>query len=89
MARLIDADALLEDLKAAKTNGGMGAVVAGTLARYVKRCQTIDAVEVVRCKDCIYWQDNNGGYPHEECRWGHGETPDPEDYCSFGERKEE
>ena len=45
-----------------------------------------DIVEVVRCADCKYWQDNNGGYPHEECRWGKGETPDPDDYCSFGER---
>ena len=46
----------------------------------------IDAVLVVRCKDCKYWQDNNDGYPHEECRWGHGETPDANDFCSYGER---
>ena len=46
----------------------------------------IDAVPVVRCKDCKYWQDNNEGYPHEECRWGHGETPDANDFCSYGER---
>lgn len=46
-----------------------------------------DVVEVVRCADCVYWQDNNGGYPHEECRWGHDETPDADDYCSYGERK--
>ena len=45
-----------------------------------------DVVEVVRCKDCQYWQDNNGGYPHPECRWGDDETPDADDYCSFGER---
>ena len=47
-----------------------------------------DMVEVVRCKDCKYWQDNNGGYPHEECRWGKDETPDADDFCSYGERKE-
>ena len=47
-----------------------------------------DLVEVIRCKDCKYWQDNNDGYPHEECRWGHGETPDANDFCSYGERKE-
>ena len=45
--------------------------------------------KVVRCKDCKWWQDNNGGYPHEECRWGKDETPDADDYCSYGERKEE
>jgi hypothetical protein len=42
----------------------------------------------VRCKDCKYWQDNNGGYPHEECRWGKDETPDDDDYCSYGERND-
>ena len=56
------------------------------------RCEhyksTADVVEVVRCKDCKYWQDNNDGYPHEECRWGNGETPDADDFCSYGERKE-
>lgn len=46
-------------------------------------------IKVVFCKDCKYWQDNNGGYPHEDCRWGHEETPDPDDYCSFGERKDD
>ena len=47
----------------------------------------VDAVAVVRCRECLYWQDNNGGYPHEECRWGKGETPDADDFCSYGERK--
>lgn len=54
----------------------------------IMNASPVDVVEVVRCKDCKYWQDNNGGYPHEECRWGHGETPDANDFCSYGERKE-
>ena len=44
--------------------------------------------QVVLCKDCQYWQGNNDGYPHPECRWGHDETPDEDDYCSFAERLE-
>lgn len=48
---------------------------------------TADVAEVVRCKDCKYYQDNNGGYPHEMCRWRNDETPDADDYCSQGERK--
>lgn len=48
-----------------------------------------DVAPVVRCKGCKYWQDNNDGYPHEECRWGHGETPEADDFCSYGERREE
>lgn len=43
---------------------------------------------LVRCKDCEYWQDNNGGYPNPDCPWGKDETPDPDDFCSFGERKD-
>ena len=53
----------------------------------LKQYEDSDAVSVVRCNDCKYWQDNNDGYPHEECRWGHGETPDANDFCSYGERK--
>lgn len=44
--------------------------------------------QVILCKDCQYWQGNNGGYPHPECRWGNDETPDEDDYCSFAERLE-
>lgn len=44
--------------------------------------------QVTLCKDCQYWQGNNGGYPHPECRWGNDETPDEDDYCSFAERLE-
>ena len=53
----------------------------------VHRLPVADVAPVVRCKDCKYWQDNNDNYPHEECRWGHGETPDANDFCSYGVRK--
>lgn len=48
----------------------------------------INREQVILCKDCQYWQGNNGGYPHPECRWGNDETPDEDDYCSFAERLE-
>ena len=54
----------------------------------VVNAPTIDAVPVVRCKDCVYYQDNNDGYPHDGCRWRSDETPDATDFCSFGERKD-
>lgn len=63
----------------------------GHTSKDVRRLLSIPAADVapvVRCKDCKYWQDNNDGYPHEECRWGHGETPDADDFCSYGERKD-
>ena len=42
---------------------------------------------LVHCKDCRYWQDNNGGYPHPDCKWNKDETPDEHDFCSGGERR--
>ena len=47
-----------------------------------------DVAEVVRCKDCEYFQDNNDGYPHKDCKWRADETPDGDDFCSYGVRKE-
>jgi hypothetical protein len=49
---------------------------------------TVDAVEVVRCKDCIHFD------PEKALRTGGiwcaywGTDPDPDDFCSFGERRE-
>lgn len=46
-----------------------------------------ERTEIIRCADCVYWQDNNDGYPHIGCKWREDETPDPYDFCSAGERK--
>ena len=43
--------------------------------------------EIIRCKDCRYYQDNYGGYPHMNCKWDPSETPDADDYCSAAERR--
>ena len=43
--------------------------------------------EQITCKDCKYWQDNNGGYPNPNCKWNAEETPDADDYCSGAESK--
>ena len=86
---LIDATPLVEDLELlAKHEDSLRQSVILGVVHKIKTQSSIDAVEVVRCKDCKYWQDNNDSYPHEECRWGHGETPDANDFCSYGERKE-
>lgn len=49
---------------------------------------TIDAVQVVRCKDCKYFLDVEG-YGNPNCTSVHGMVEAfEEDYCSCGERKE-
>lgn len=46
----------------------------------IKSMPTIDAVPVVRCKDCKYW-DHGDCYRLELSR--------PDDFCNYGEVKEE
>ena len=86
MPRLIDADALLQDIEAAKENGGMGAVVAGTLTRYVKRQPTVDPVHAAGacyCRECKHWKhDDDIGWCENPD--GVGNYSDPDDFCSYG-----
>ena len=100
MPRLIDANEALELFRANYANTErlikLGEIQLDSLAEgYTEAAHiikhilpSVDAVPVVRCKDCRYWQDNNGGYPNEECRWREDETPDADDFCSYGKRKD-
>ena len=81
MSRLIDADALIEE---ALTEGAYGYVDAKQIAN----APTVDAVEVVRCKDCLYSRER---YGHIECIHGisyRNTWNKPDFYCSYGERKD-
>lgn len=52
----------------------------------IENAPTIDAVEVVRCKDCKWWDNEDGAErcTHKYCSmWAK-----PDGYCSYGERKE-
>ena len=48
---------------------------------------TVDAVQVVRCKDCKWWHDWNGECYAKEAQ-GFGHIWNADDYCSYGERKD-
>lgn len=75
--RLIDADACIDDIR----NNNQQAWEALAYA------PTIDAVEVVRCKDCKHWHSNT-----EFCSiWSFQNIAQrtlSDDYCSRAERKE-
>lgn len=46
-----------------------------------------DAVEVVRCKDCKWWDNHDGG---ERCINTVGLSwAKPENFCNYGEQKDE
>ena len=56
-----------------------------TLQSIIHKMPTIDAVEVVRCKDCENW-DEHGHWCTIRDSYGWDYTPD--DYCSYGVKKD-
>lgn len=56
----------------------------------LEEAPTIDAVPVVRCKDCKHYQfaDNRAfGMPVKMCEWFRFEDVDDYDFCSRAERR--
>ena len=52
-----------------------------------------DVMPVVRCKDCKWFVDNNGGEWYgckmfQVVRITPEDAPKPDDFCSYGERKD-
>lgn len=84
MACLIDGDKLLKDLYVPfcyTDDDNLGWAYL-KVEKAVREQSSIDAVEVVRCKDCEHycddeWCDINEAYFEED------------DFCSYGKRKEE
>ena len=85
MVRLIDADALnYVRVRIAHDDGTIGGYNAVVPSSEIKNAPTVDAVPVIRCKDCKYYEDDIG-----DCI-GFGDTyVAEEEYCSRARRKEE
>ena len=49
---------------------------------------TVDAVEVVRCKDCVYWENGKGYQPWCNHESGLNDDVPGDCFCSYGERKD-
>lgn len=85
--RIIDADALIAWIKGSQQ---MTSKIKAVIC-YIKTMPTIDAVSVVRCRECRHkYQEpwNNGVAVEGECEIWHNATLD-NDFCSYGERKGE
>lgn len=59
---------------------------------FLRGCSTVDAVEVVRCKDCKSWTQYiacNGSKPHRCMNYNaiFYKRTEPDYFCSYGERK--
>ena len=93
--RPIDADALRETIEYCHYFGDDGTTFNASekeaLMQIIDDAPTIDAVEVVRCKDCKYAEVYDGYYTQVCCEngviGGHGELWNPDDFCSCGERE--
>ena len=94
MARLIDADKRIAEIKKIYCDGCDNYGGAKCRACWVDDAicliddaTTVDAVPVVRCRECKWWQEDDD--------IGHCDNPDgldnyakPDDFCSYGEQKE-
>lgn len=87
MARLIDADALK-----AKANADPDSGEGFVWVQDIDEAPTVDAVPVVRCKNCLYYQETIGKDSGKPCGYGSCRVPVhitgivyDEDFCSYGE----
>lgn len=87
--RLIDADELLKY----KVQGEIGNVSGDFIPGYaIDNAPTVDAISVVRCKDCKYYVYGCCIIHSEEpdvFSPGYSFNPEPDDFCSYGEREED
>ena len=90
--RLIEADALLKELRKSCKYHAENSRELSLLQRdiiIVQEQPTIDAVPVVRCKDCKHWYEKyRHGVDMSACKRAIGYFG-ANDYCSRAERKEE
>ena len=86
--RLIDANRLLRETRFQEVR-----YPHDDLKKDIENAPTVDAVEVVRCKDCKHWSYISGLDKEPRCTVFCGlhskaYPTDPDDYCSYGERKD-
>jgi hypothetical protein len=74
-------------------NIGIGAMLSEDCVReLINDTPAANVVEVVRCKDCVWWEHNTYGSLIGRCENPRNglvnEYTDDTDYCSYGERKQ-
>lgn len=57
------------------------------IGRILNNVSAVDAVEVIRCKDCMMFCPQSG--PIAQHCFVTGNVVSDDDFCSFGERREE
>ena len=91
--RLIDADVAVENIEEWLNSVGTaligkGLSYTGELMGCIEDAQTVDAVPVVRCQECVgrpFWEKDHNGDP--VCLLSGLYVRSENDFCSYGERK--
>ena len=97
--RLIDANALIEEIckDCNAIKDGLCEYDICASVQWVSEAPTIDAVPVVRCKDCKHYKNHGRtsignikcGWCYRSLRHNEEHRMLPDDFCSYGERREE
>ena len=91
--RLIDADALWETIEKDRAESDMPKMWhkgIGYAIYHIIHAPTVDAVQVVRCKDCKHYREADPGHP--DCDWCNRMicgTIRKGFFCADGERRSE
>lgn len=89
--RLIDVDEAKRRIIAFATGLHSEVLPVDTVMMLLIQVPTVDAVEVVRCRDCKHWDsetwfcDNHSTFGHHGLEWN---MFSEDDFCSYGERKD-
>lgn len=81
--RLIDADKLVDMLY---DNEYTILCPLDEVSGVVDACQTVDAVPVVRCKNCTYFRTNDENVPYCSNPFGL-DDPEPNGFCNYKREK--
>ena len=96
---VIDADGLRRRIVAFCTGCSTTYLTVENIVMMINQADTVDAVPVVRCQDCIAFEEigkyptNKGGTPFGYCyhwQYEQGMSPNEVDgdaFCSYGKRK--
>ena len=89
--RLIDADALMADIKrqcaeikriGSKAEASIAVIVEKALKEEIDNTPTVEQPAIIRCQECIWWKNADCQNP-----WGLF-MPNEDSFCSGGARKE-
>ena len=84
--KLINAEPLIKNMLAMKTQLRYDAIAIDDIIKALREAEQVDAISVVRCKDCRWYETSRTTHP--ECLL-HCEIGEPDYFCASGESRTE